>query len=181
MTKVPGKTATVTYDIVTDDQELEGVLERILSEVISPLVNESKASLMKKALTTIQATIQAQKPVPAASGATGETTPSPYKRENIEVPFLIPLGGKWAYSVSIVTNQSGRLSVRVSKGTIKGGFYRNKKTDEMVLTPDDPMNPISQVVHINVDRLSDWERLQAPVIQRLRQIEQEVRANSPSA
>lgn len=174
MTKVPGKTATVTYDIVTDDTELEGVLERILSEVISPLVNESKASLMKK----VQLAIQTQKV--QTSSKSGETSTASYKRENVEIPFLIPLGGKWAYSVSIVTNQSGRLTVRISKGQIKGGFYRNKKTDEMVLTPDDPMNPISQVVHINVDRLSDWEKLQAPVIQRLRQIEQEVKANSPS-
>lgn len=172
MPKVPGKSALVTYEVVTDDSEIESILGQILSEVISPLVNQSKDALIKKVrpLATVN-TSDTNAPAQASQV-------SAYKRENVDTPFLIPLGGRWAYSVSVVTNQSGHLAVRVSKGRIKGGFYRDKRTNEMVLTPDDPQNPISQAVHINIDRLKDWERLQAPVIQRLRQIEQEATASA---
>ncbi len=62
--------------------------------------------------------------------------------------------------------------VRISKGQIQGNFYRDKKTNQMVLTPDDPMRPISQQNHINIKRLEEWEKLQGPVVSRLRALEE---------
>lgn len=94
-----------------------------------------------------------------------------YAQDNIEAPVLIPLGGEWAFSVSFVENKYGGRQVRVGKGKIIGGYYRDRKTNEMILRPDDPMKPITLPNKLNVKRLEDWNKLQQHVVARLQALE----------
>ena len=93
-----------------------------------------------------------------------------YAKENLDEPELIPLGGEWAYAVSVI-GDGGEKSVRIAKGKIKGSFYRDKQTAKMVLKPNDKMNPITMPNRINIKRLSEWSNLQAPVLKRLQVLE----------
>jgi len=164
MTQISGKNGTITYDIVTQDEESRQLLDQILANTLQSLVNEDKTHLKHQLNIAIA-------PKKETSTGTPMTPAEKYAKENVEQPELIPLGGKWAYAVSIVTDASEEKSVRIAKGTIVGGFYRDKQTQKMVLKPDDPMRPIKMQNKINIKRLSDWSSLQAPVIKRLQAIE----------
>lgn len=162
MAKISGKNATVTYEVSSQDPEIEQLIQQALSAHVNALVNHDKTRLQ-----SIVARPSETKPKNPS-----QSPKEKYAKENLEAPKLIPLGGKWAYSVALVTDESGKKEVRIAKGQIKGNFFRDKKTNEMVLTPDDPMNPISQINKINIKRLSDWEKLQEPVISRLRVLDE---------
>jgi hypothetical protein len=164
LAKIVGKNATVTYDVVTEDKETEELLQSVLAIQVGALLNQDKGKLRDLSKTSIEPkTSQKSKAVQQSSGI--------LKKENIENPELIALGGEWAYSVAI-TDDGTSKSVRIAKGKIKGEFYRNHSTGEMVLNPEDPMNPISLVNKINIKRLSEWEKLQVPVLTRLKAIEE---------
>jgi hypothetical protein len=60
----------------------------------------------------------------------------------------------------------------VAKGKIRGNYYKDKNTGGMKLIPDDPMNPISLVNKINIKRMSEWQKLQTPILKRLQAIEE---------
>jgi hypothetical protein len=169
MARIVGRKATVTYEVISQDEETEELLQQIISETLSPIVNKDKDRL--KALVKL--------PVQSKRKKSASVEPSEkYARENVETPELIPLGGEWAYSVALVSDEKSDKAVRIAKGKIRGGFYRDKTTKEMVLQPDDPRNPISLVNKINIKRLAEWDKLQAPVLKRLRAIE-EARKEQP--
>jgi len=161
MTQIAGKLGTVTFEVVTDNEESKSLLHTIISNTVNSLVNQDTSRLRHM----LDSRIQPRKRPAGASPA------DKYSRENIEEPKLIPLGGQWAYSVSIVVDERGEKAVRIAKGQIKGGYYRDKETGQMVLKPNDPMNPISLVNKINIKKLSEWNSLQSPVIDRLQAME----------
>jgi hypothetical protein len=159
MVTISGKNGIITYEVLSQDPEIGQLIQQALSAHVNSLVNHDR--------TRLQSLIAKQ---PESKTKRNPSTQSPkekYAKENLEAPKLIPLGGKWAYSIALIADQSGQKEVRIAKGQIKGNFYRDKKTNEMVITPDDPMNPISQINKINIKRLSEWEKLQEPVISRL--------------
>ncbi len=164
LVKVVGKHASVTYDILTDDHETEEILQAVLSTQINALVNEDKNKLRS----IIGAATAPKKKIKSVEG---DAQAEFHRKENLEAPELIALGGQWAYSVALMADDSGK-SVRIAKGKIRGNYYRDHATGEMVLQPDDPMNPISLVNKINIKRLSEWEKLQTPVVVRLTAIEE---------
>ena len=161
MARVVGKNATVTFEVISNDQETEQLLLQTLTNMVGGLLKQDKDRL-KAALST--SPLPKQKP-------TSEAPEIKYAKERLEAPELIALGGKWAYSVGLVSDETSK-SVRIAKGTIKGAFYRDKQTNEMVLKPDDKMHPISEVNKINVKGLDEWSRLQKPVTERLKLIEE---------
>jgi hypothetical protein len=163
MARITGKNGTVTYEVLSEDPEIEQLIQQALSTHVNALVNHDKARLQS---------LLSKQPQMTPKNPTIQTPREKYARENLEKPELIPLGGKWAYSIALTTDQSGNKEVRIAKGQIKGNFYRDRTTKEMVLTPDDPMNPISQVNKINIKRLVEWEKLQGPVISRLRVLDE---------
>jgi hypothetical protein len=163
MATITGKNGSITYEISSQDPEIGRLLQEALSVHVNALVNHDKERLQS---------ILSKKPQTKAKDPASQTPQEKYATENLEEPELIPLGGKWAYSVALISNKDGQKVVRISKGQIQGNFYRDKKTDRMVLTPDDPMRPISQANHINIKRLEEWEKLQEPVVSRLRALEE---------
>jgi hypothetical protein len=165
MVQVSGKHGTIIYEVVTQDEDTKRILDQVLANTLQSLVNEDTNRLKQKL--SIATVPQKQQPHATTPGTPAEK----YAKENVDVPDLLPLGGKWAYAVSIITDLSGEKEVRIAKGTIIGGFYRDRQTHEMVLKPDDPMRPIKQQNKINIKRVSDWTRLQAPVIKRLQALE----------
>jgi len=163
MTQITGKQGTITFDVVTDDKESKQLLDQIVANTLQSLVNEDKARLLQK--------LSLPPPPKKLPSTPGPVSPAvKYARENVEEPILIALGGKWAYAIAIVSDDGGR-AVRIAKGTIKGSWYRDKQTNEMILKPNDKMDPITLVNKINVKRLSEWNNLQAPVMSRLQAIE----------
>jgi hypothetical protein len=160
MAKIVGKNATITYEVLTSDEETEKLLQQTIFTIVTPIINQDREHWEKIIGVSAPAS-------PKKKGSTGLARED-FGKQNIEAPELIPLGGEWAYSVGFVTDAGGEKSVRIAKGKIRGGFYRDKRTNEMVLTSDDPMNPISLVNHINIKRLSEWENLQVPVMKRLK-------------
>jgi hypothetical protein len=135
MARVVGKNATVTFEVISTDQETEQLLQQTLTNMVGGLLKQDKDRL-KAALST--SPLPKQKP-------TSEAPEIKYAKERLEAPELIALGGKWAYSVGLVSDETSK-SMRIAKGTIKGAFYRDKQTNEMVLKPDDKMHPISEVI-----------------------------------
>jgi hypothetical protein len=163
MARVVGKRATVTFEVIGEDNETEQLLQQIISDAISPIVNKDKERL--KALIKLPAQ-------PKNKKDTDKTVGEKFARENIETPELISLGGEWAYSVALVRDDRNEKAVRIAKGKIIGTCYRNKTTNEMVLEPNNPKDPISLVNKINIKRLSEWDKLQSPVLKRLRALEE---------
>lgn len=159
MAKIVGKSATVTYEVLTTDEDAERLLQQAISTIVTPIVNQDREHWER--------IMSGPTPTQPKKKESKGTAREEFGKQNIEAPELIPLGGEWAYSVGFVTDANGEKSLRIGKGKIRGGFYRDKKTNQMVLTPDDPMNPISLANHINIKRLSDWESLQLPVMRRL--------------
>jgi hypothetical protein len=164
MARIVGKKATVTFEVISKDEETEQLLQQVILKTVSPFVNKDKERL--KALIRLPAELRQKK----TSDVT--TVQKKYSRENIEVPELIPLGGEWAYSIALVSDKRNEKAVRIAKGKIIGNFFRDKKTGKMNLKPDDPRNPISLVNKINIKRLSEWDKLQSPVLKRLRALEE---------
>lgn len=164
MARIVGKKATVTFEVIGEDEEAEEMLKQIISEQLSSIVNKDKERL--KALIKLPAQPKKKK----ADGT--KNAEERFSRENIETPELLPLGGQWAYSVALVRDERNDKAVRIAKGKIKGNFWRDKTTNEMVLKPDDPMDPISLVNKINIKRLSEWDKLQSPVLKRLRALDE---------
>jgi hypothetical protein len=161
MARVIGKSATVAFEVFTQDQETEQLLQQAITNMVQALVNQDKATL---------------KGVSSAPSGTKKkvTTQEPankYSKERLEAPQLISLGGKWAYSVGIVGDVGGERSVRVAKGVLKGTYYRDKQSGNMVLKPDDEMHPISEPNKINIKSMDEWNQLVVLVTQRLKLIE----------
>ena len=48
MTLVTGKHGTITYDVVTQDEETKQLLDKIVSSTLQSLVNEDKNRLMQQ-------------------------------------------------------------------------------------------------------------------------------------
>ena len=153
----------VNFDVIAEDSEKAQLIGEAISKSISPI--------LKKDIENLRIFISGRrqsKPV----GLTGSPSED-YAQQNVETPVLIPLGGEWAFSVSIVQNKYGNRQVRIGKGKIVGGYYRDRKTNQMVLRPDDPLNPISLPNKLNVKSVEDWNRLQVPVMVRLRALNPE--------
>lgn len=161
MARVVGKNATVTFEVLTQDQETEQLLQQAISNMVGGLVDQDKERL-KGVLAN---------PIPQKKRVTTQPPSVKYAKDRLEAPQLIALGGKWAYSVGIVSDDNGK-SVRIAKGPLKGAFYRDKSTGDMVLKPDDEMHPISEVNKINIKGSEEWGQLQLPVAQRLKLIEE---------
>jgi len=161
MAKVIGQHATVTFDILSQDPELEQLLEEVVSSTLKPLADEDKNHLRQRLTGYVQTERRGAKQSPAVK----------HRKENVEPPVLIPLGGKWAYSVSMVVDEGGDKAVRIAKGPVVGAYYRDKATNQMQLHPNDSMNPIRLVSKINIKTLSEWHNLQVPVTARLEAIE----------
>ena len=164
MTQITGTQGTVTFEVVTENEEIRQLLGHVLKNQVTSLVNEQTTRLRQMLSIPPAPTKQASSGVPP-------TPAEKYAKENIEEPELIALGGKWAYAISVVTSEGGEKSVRIAKGQIKGSYYRDKLTDKMVLKPNDKMAPISLVNKINIKRMSEWDQLQGPVVSRLQAIE----------
>lgn len=166
MVKITGKQAVVSYDVITQDSEVEQILEQIIASTLNPLINKDKQKLKEM--------MNVPKQLPSHTiSSQPNAQQSKFSKENLEPPQLIPLGGKWAYSVALVVDESGDKSVRIAKGTIVGGRYFDKETNEYKLKPDDPMKPIKQIGRINVKSLSEWTAIYPLVLPRLQQIEKE--------
>jgi hypothetical protein len=165
MAKIEGKRGTVTYEVITTNTDTERLLSEVISNALKAIVNKDDNKLKEMLSTENEAQVKTRL---KSSGVK-------YSKEFMENPELIPLGGKWAFAVGITTDESGEKAVRISKGKIKGGFYRDKIANKMVLTPDDPKDPISQVSRINIKSFENWSNLQEPVIKRLRFIEENVK------
>lgn len=164
LARIVGKKTTVTFEVLSNDEDTEKLLQQVISETITPLLNKNNKRL--KAILKL--------PDKPETKSKPTSTKEKYSKKNLEKPELIPLGGKWAYSVALVRDWNNNTCVRIAKGQIRGNFYRDKESGEMVLTPDDPMNPISLVNKINIKRFSEWDKLQKLVLIRLHALEQQM-------
>jgi hypothetical protein len=160
MAKIKGKSATVTYDILTDSPEDEELLEQVISNTLGSIVNQNREQLKQRLQIT------------AVSPRKPRDPTKKFARENVDKPDLISLGGKWLYAVSVVSDEQGGKAVRIAKGQILGNWRRNKDTREMEYFPNDPMNPITLPSKINIKTLDEWNRLQTPVVGRLQVLEE---------
>jgi hypothetical protein len=158
--KIKGKSATVTYDILTESPEDEALLEQVVSSALSSIVNQNREQLKQRLQIAAPALRKPRDPT------------KKYARENVDQPDLISLGGKWLYAVSVVSDEQGGKAVRIAKGQILGNWRKNKETHEMEYFPNDPMNPISLSNKINIKTLDEWNRLQPAVVSRLQVLQE---------
>ena len=154
MLEVKGKSGTVNFDVDAADEETTAALEMLISSAVKVIVDKDGAKL--KELLTAKPNTRSHS--------------SQYSRENLEPPLLLPLGGEWTYSVALTEDASGGKSVQICKGKIIGDFRKNPETGKVVLTPNDPLNPITKVNKINIKRLEEWAELQRPVASRLKEL-----------
>ena len=152
MREISGKSGTVKFDVDAVDDETAAALDMVVSNMLKTIVNKDSENLKEMLI---------------AKPSSSRTQHSPYARENLEAPVLLPLGGEWTYSVALTEDSSGGKSVQVCKGKIIGGFRKDPGTGKMILTPTDPMNPITKANKINVKSLVEWTELQKPVVARL--------------
>src|SRR5438132_14004225 len=111
MTTITGKNGSVTYEVLSQDPEIGQLIGQALSAHVNTLVNDDKARLLS---------ILSKQPQTKAKDSATQTPQEKYATENLEKPELIPLGGKWAYSIALITDPKGQKEVRIAKGQIIG-------------------------------------------------------------
>src|SRR5687767_11566794 len=102
MATITGKNGSVTYEVLSQDPEIARLLQQALSVQVNALVNQDKARLQS---------ILSKQPQAKAEDSGAQSPQEKYATENLEEPELIPLGGKWAYSVALISNKDGQKVV----------------------------------------------------------------------
>ncbi len=159
MAKLTSENATITFDVFAPDQETQQLLNQAVTHSLGHLLKQDRDHLKQ---ITLSQSPQQKEP----SSAPPEEK---YAKNRLEAPELKSLGGKWFYSVGIVSDSNGKM-VRIAKGPIKGSWYRDRQTEEMVANPDDPLHPISEVNKVNIKGAEEWTWLHSKVMQRLQAI-----------
>lgn len=153
MKEIKGQSGSVKFDVTSTDGNTKLILDAVVSNMLKSIVDKDRNDLEE--MLKIKVTVGSK------------SYSNQYARENLENPLILPLGGLWAYSVAMTADASGGKSVQICKGKIIGDAHRDKETQELTLTPYDPLNPITKANKLNIKSLEEWINLQQPVTKRL--------------